>query len=252
MKIGQEDRDLFEKSCRYILDQERMRLGIGTLGEKTVHAVLKNYLVPRQECHEQKCEGFVADILLEGEIMEIQTAGFNKLRRKLEVFLPEYEVTVVYPIPETKWLLWIDQETGELSGKRKSPKKGSYYQVFSELYRIKMFLKDPNLHFRLILMDMEEYRLLNGWSSDRKKGSTRFDRIPVTINSECMINSAQDYQILIPEKLPQSFTSGEFGKAAGISRQKAQTALNILNHMEAVFKVGKQGNTILYERAGSN
>ena len=127
MNITAEDKEQFHLACKKLREEERCRLGIGTLSEKTVHAVLKNYLVPRPEFHEVKCEGYVADILFEDEIFEIQTANFNKLRNKLERFLKEYEVTIVYPIPATKWLYWINQETGECSQKRKSPKRGSYY-----------------------------------------------------------------------------------------------------------------------------
>ncbi|WMC92706.1 hypothetical protein [Kineothrix sp. MB12-C1] len=43
----------------------------------------------------------------------------NKIRTKLEVFLERHPVTVVYPIPHTKWLIWIDEETGEFSKKEK-------------------------------------------------------------------------------------------------------------------------------------
>ena len=112
LELTKEDREEFQKACKEILEKERLRLGIGTLQEKTVHAVLKRYLVPDESCHEIKCGRYVADILCEGEIMEIQTAGFNKLRGKLEEFLKSKEVTVIYPIPYTKWLIWIDKETG--------------------------------------------------------------------------------------------------------------------------------------------
>lgn len=119
--------------------------------------------------HEIPIENYVADIYTGKEIIEIQTRQFNRMRDKLRAFLPLYPVTVVYPIPRYKWLIWIDEKSGELSAPRKSPAKGSAYQAFKELYKIKMFLKEPNLHFKFVLLDMEEYRLLNGWSRDRKR-----------------------------------------------------------------------------------
>ena len=39
-----------------------MRQGIGTLSEKTVHAVMKNYYAPDTDMHEILIENFVADI----------------------------------------------------------------------------------------------------------------------------------------------------------------------------------------------
>ena len=63
-----------------------MRQGIGTLSEKTVHAVMKNYYAPDTDMHEIPIENFVADIYTGQEIIEIQTRAFNKMRRKLTLF----------------------------------------------------------------------------------------------------------------------------------------------------------------------
>ena len=189
----------------------------------------------------------MADIYTDGEIIEIQTRQFNKLRDKLQAFLPLYPVTIVYPIPREKWLIWIDEESGSLSQKRKSPKRGNAYMIFPELYKIKMFLKDENLRIRPVLLDMEEYRLLNGWSKDKKKGSSRFDRIPTVLVEEVEINCPKDYMQFVPYDLPEQFTTKSFAKAAHISTSLAQTTLNILYHVGVVERVGKQGNLYLYE-----
>ena len=109
-----------------------MRRGIGTLSEKTVHAVMKNYYTPDTDMHEIPIKKiFVARHLHIGqEIIEIQTRAFNKMRRKLDAFLPLYPVTIVYPIPHIKWLSWINEETRETSPKRKSPKTGNPYGIY--------------------------------------------------------------------------------------------------------------------------
>lgn len=238
--------DRFEQAKEKIIGKSRERNGIGTLSEKTVHAVLKNFYAPDEDMHEIPIGNFVADIYTGKEIIEIQTRNFNTMRPKLKSFLEEYPVTVVYPIPHRKWLSWIDEETGECSPKRKSPLTGSAYMAFPELYKIKMFLKNRNLRLRFLLLDMEEYRLLNGWSSDKKKGSCRFDRIPTKLVDEIVIERIEDYVQFIPPQLTR-FTSAEFAKAAHIRRPLAQTTLNILYEVEAVVRVGKQGNNYLYE-----
>jgi hypothetical protein len=66
-------------------------------------------------------------------------------------------VTVVYPVARTKWLVWIDEETGAVTKKRKSPKLGRPYEILRELYRIKPLLKNNNLRFCIVLLDIEEY-----------------------------------------------------------------------------------------------
>ena len=240
------DQKAFEDAKKRIIGVDRQRLGIGTLSEKTVHAILKNYYEPDEDKQEIPIENYVADIYADGEIIEIQTRQLNKLRGKLTAFLPLYPVTVVYPIPREKWLIWIDEESGELSNKRKSPVKGNPYLAFPELYKIKMFLKDPNLRLRLLLLDIEEYRLLNGWSRDKKRGSSRFDRIPVTLAEEIEIDCLKDYMQFVPYELEGSFTSKEFAKAAHIPVPLAQTVLNILYHVGTVTRVGKEGSQYLY------
>lgn len=243
------DEARFEQAKQKIIGMNRERQGIGTLGEKTIHAVLKNYYAPDCEMQEIPIENFVADIFTGTEIIEIQTRSFNVMRRKLDTFLKQYPVTIVHPIPRIKWVSWIDEETGEASPKRKSPKKGNPYQAFVELYKIRPFLKNENLHFKFALIDMEEYRLLNGWSRDKKRGSERFDRIPLEFVEEVCIDRREDYMQFVPFDLPEPFTSREFVKCAKIPMRLANVVLLILTDLSVVTRVGKQGNCYLYELA---
>lgn len=241
------DQVRFEKAREKIIGKNRARGGIGTLSEKTMHAVLKNYYAPDEDMHEVPIENYVADIYTGTEIVEIQTRSMNRMRKKLEAFLPLYPVTIVYPIPREKWLYWIDEETGEVSQKRKSPKKGNPYLAFVELYKIRPFLSHPNLRLRLDLIDMEEYRLLNGWSRDRKKGSERYDRIPKAFVEEVCIDCIRDYMQLIPYELPEQFTTKEFAKCVKVPAGLAGTILLIFNDLELVRRIGKKGNSYIYE-----
>lgn len=236
----------FERAKAQVIGVERQRPGIGTLSEKTVHAILKRYYAPDESMHEISIGNYVADIYTGKEIVEIQTGQFNRMRDKLAFFLQEYPVTIVYPIPRQKWLIWIDEESGELSKPHKSPAKGTAYQAFKELYKIKMFLKEPNLRLIFALIDMEEYRLLNGWSADKKKGSCRYDRIPCSLAEEVFVENVKDYLQFVPYALQEPFTSENFAKAAHIRKPLAQTVLNILTYVECVERVGKEGNKYLY------
>jgi hypothetical protein len=240
------DNKRFERARNRIIGIDRPRQGIGTLSEKTVHAVLKNYYAPDEDMHEIPIENFVADIYTGTEIIEIQTRSFNTMRRKLAAFLPLYPVTIVYPIPHVKWLYWIDEESGEISTKRKSPKKGNPYQAFIELYKIRSFLGNVNLRLRIDLIDMEEYRLLNGWSRDKKKGSDRFDRIPLDLIDEVCIDRREDYMQFVPADIPDEFTAKDFASCAHIPVRLAQTTLLILTDLDIVDRIGKKGRGILY------
>lgn len=243
------DNILFQRACDEAFNEELASNGIGTYGEKTVHSVLKNYLEPDYSNHEVKVGNFVADISNKEGIIEIQTRDFNKLRRKLTAFLTLSPVTIVYPIPSSNWIRWINPQSGEISPPRKSPKTGKPYGIFPELYKIKNYLKDPNLHIHIILINTEEYRLLDGWSKDKKKGATKCDRIPTEIIEEISINSLADYNCLIPSNLEEPFTSKDYKKATGIPISHAQTGLNILHYVGVLDRVGKKGNAYLYSRA---
>lgn len=240
------DKQRFEWAKEKIIGLSRERKGIGTLSEKSMHAILKLYLEPNADYHEIPVNGYVADIYRDGSIIEVQTANFNKLRDKLSVFLNEYEVTIAYPIPHEKWLSWMDTETGELGKKRKSPKTGTPYEAFIQLYKIKQFLNNPNIRIKLLLINMDEIRLLNGWSYNKKRGSTRFDRIPRDLVDEIDFESAKDYIQMVPMELPETFLAKDFAKAAHINTGLAQVTLNILTYTKVVKRVGKSGNAILY------
>ncbi|MFI3201206.1 MAG: hypothetical protein R3Y54_06740 [Eubacteriales bacterium] len=241
------DFEKYERVKQEILQTTRERKGIGTLSEKTIHAILKAYYATSEEEVEVHLEGKVVDIYNGKEVIEIQTRSFEKLRGKLEVLLPKYQVALVYPIPRKKYVIWINEETGEMSKPRKSPQTGSEYFIFKELYKIKQFLTHENLQLKIVLMDMEEFRLLNGWSKDKKKGSTRFDRVPLTFVQETIITSMRDYVQLIPCELEEPFTVKDFAKVAKIKRELAQVVIHILASLGIISHIGKQGKAYLYE-----
>ncbi|MGN0593977.1 MAG: hypothetical protein ACI4I6_02355 [Hominimerdicola sp.] len=238
----------FQIACDKIIGVQREKNGIGTLSEKTLHAVLKNYFEPHEDNHEIPVGGFVADIVNENGIIEIQTRQFNKLLRKLEAFLEFCNVTVVYPMPVIKYVRWLDLETGELSERRKSPKTAKIYDIFDELYKIKFTLDNPRFRLCICMLEAEDIRYLNGRSKDRKRGSSRCDRIPIRLIDEIYISSPEDFKIFIPESLPQQFTSLDYAKHCKISRNLAQTGLNVLTYLEVVERAGKSGNTIIYRK----
>ncbi len=241
------DKERFINICDKVFHSEKiLDGGIGTLSEKTLHAALKHFFEEDISYHEVGCEGFIADIKRDNEIIEIQTAGFNKLRRKLDAFLPDNKVTICYPIPHIKKLLWINPEDGTISSPRKSPKTGSIYNCFFELYKISAYLTHPNLSLCLVLIDLDEYRCLNVKGRNQKMHTVRYERIPTALHEICFISDYSRYGLLVPESLTHEFTSKDFAKAAKITRHHAQTALKVLTTTGTVTRIGKKGNEIVY------
>ena len=234
---------------RIIVFEERERHGIGMQMEKTLHAVLKCYKDPDPDHHEIPVEGYIADIYSEQGIIEIQTAHLGNLRAKLDTFLPLFPVRVVYPIAHRKRVIWIDPDTGEQAENNLSTHIGTYYTAFRELYRIRPYLTRPGLTLELLLIDLEEYRIKDGWSRDRKRGSHRFDTIPVSLQGELVLERPEDYMQLVPENLPEPFTAADFAAAAGIPRALASTVMLLLTETGTVLRVGRQGHAWLYRLA---
>lgn len=233
------------------IDDENAGDIIGTLSERTLHSTLKSYYEPDTDKHEKRFLGFVADIVNESGIIEIQTGSFDRLRRKLDAFLAEIHVTVVYPATRYKWLTWIDPKTGETTSKRKSPKVGNAYAVYPELYKIKWLLTNPNLSVHIIMVDIEEYRKANRGLSDPKRagryGSVRSERIPVGLGDEIILDKPSDYRALMPSTLPEQFTSKDFAREAKLYIGQAQTALTVLNYVGAVERVGHNKSGYIYK-----
>ena len=219
MSVRDED---FLKARDKILGSSRYRKGIGTLGEKTLHAVLKEFYEPDADSQEVKIGSYVADIV------------------------GENDVTVVYPVARVKYLSWLDEETGELSKPRKSPKSPDEFSVFRELYSLRKFINHPHFHFVVCFLEVLEIKSLNGWSKDKKRGAVRFDRIPQKLLGELCLYSREDYRQFVPVRVEKDFTSAEFALAIGKSRETARELLYVLEAAELVLRTGKKGNNILY------
>ncbi len=240
------DADRFDRAIATIVTRNHENHGIGTLGEKSVHAVVKCYMEPDEDFHETPIDGYVADIFRDDKVIEIQTGSFEKLRGKLAAFLPNYHVTVVHPIPANKTLCWVDPDTGEVAEKRKSNKHGTPQMIFSELYAIRPFLKDPNLSIVILLIDIEETKLLDGYGPNKKKRATKYDRLPLRLLEEIHLDCPDDYRMLIPIEL-EHFTSAEFAKATGIYKEEGTTAMQILNELGVVERVDRTKKGYIYE-----
>ena len=221
--------------------------GIGTLSEKALHAALKAYYEPDAESREITLGGFVADIVGEDGIIEIQTRGFERLRDKLTAFLEAARVTVVYPIVQKRWLCWVDPETGEVEPKKKSPKKEIPFDVFPELYKIKKHMQHPNFTLRLAVLESTDYKYLDGYGEKKKIRATRGERIPDALLDEITLRTPADYLALIPE-LPEPFTTKDLAKAVKRKISAAQAAVNVLYTVGAIDRVGREKNAYLYRK----
>lgn len=241
--------DGFEAACARVIGQEREKRGIGTEGEKTLHAVLKWYYDPDETHHEVPLGRWRADVFDGRRVVEIQTRQLFKLRPKLEAFLADYPVLVVHPLPARKWLSWIDPTTGECTPRRLSPKRGAVYDAFTELRGLGPLLAHPRLSVCLPLIDVWETRLLDGWGNGGKRGSHRADRVPVALADEVTLACPADYVRLLPPGLPDRFDAAAFARAARVTPRRARDGLHTLCAVGVIERDGRDGRRYLYRPA---
>ena len=229
------------------VEADRLREGIGTLGEKTLHAVLKHFYQPDATYHEQKIGSFFADIAKDGEIIEIQTRDLYRLKKKIAAFLEMgYRVRVVHPVPRNRRVYWIDSE-GNLSEGRKSPKTGRPHTAAPELATLESLIGKPGLSFTVLLLDVEDFRNLDGWGRGGKRGSSRFERMPLAYVEEVHLSAPEDWRSLLPIGLPSSFTAAEFHKKGGYTSRQGYYALRLFVELGMIRRIGSKGKAFLYE-----
>lgn len=238
------DKMRFAEARRKLLEKPQSK-GIGTLSEKTVHAVLKEYYGGGEENKEIPLGGFVADVVSEDGVIEIQTRALYRLERKLEALLPLCRVTVVYPIEARKYLLDIDPDSGELISKRLSPKRVKIWHGIAELYGIRKFLGDENLTVRFPVLTVEETRIR---AVEKKRRADKIDKLPADMTEEVVIRRKEDIAALLPEKLPDGFTSAEFAKLCRINADTAGKCIRVLSVMGIITECGKQGRCKLWKK----
>lgn len=257
------------ESCPAVCD------GIGTYKEKRLHALLKDFYCPDRACQEVKLtdahltgsyaeltdasarratDRYVADILTDdGEIIEIQTGGFYPLVKKLHFYLcaTGYRVTVVRPVAHLKWLRWMDEATGELTERRRSPKRGDVKDIARELYWLLPYLAERRLTLCIPLLEVEEIRILNGYGNGGKRGSTRYDRLPIALCDEVVLRTPEDYaDIFLPsaDRLPAPFTAAEYAKAVGLRGKAVYAMLRMLTELRFLTPAAPRGRAGTWER----
>lgn len=231
---------------------------IGTLGEKSMHSILKRFFVPDESCHEVPIRGerdgdrhrYVADALRDGKIYEIQTGSFYPLVPKISYYMNEtaYDVTLVHPIPAVRYKVWIDPETGEVADRRKSPKKGSAEDALREIFWLRGMLRNPRFQILLLMLEEEEYRYLDGWSRDKKRGSNRCERVPAALLGTVLLGGPEDYRLFLKPELAAEFTASEFGVLYGLRGRAVYSALKVFLGIGLFEQIGMRGRSALYRR----
>ena len=245
----------FARICEKAILQERANgdAGIGTLQEKRLHWVIKHYLCDNEDYHEVGLANtrFVSDVRIGNLIFEVQTGDFYPMKKKIEYYLSktDCDITIVHPIPLVKWISWIDPKTREISPRKRSPQKGRAEDLLPQLYCLIPHLQNPRLHYQLLFLEAEDFRLLNGRRSrDRKKGAEKYERIPLALLGEMELQTPSDFLQFIPAELPSHFTVKQFSTLTGIRGRDAYSAVRALAGLGLFAAADPIGRSMGWER----
>lgn len=235
-----------EEILQKVKSNEIINDSIGTKQEKNIHKVLKYYLCEDANNHEIKVDNYYVDVLKDDMIYEIQTRSFNLIKDKINALLKFHNVTIVYPMTIEK-MIYILDEKNEIIRKRKSPKSASPLTICSELYKIKHLLSHPNLHLMIILLKTNETRYLR-MNRYHRLVSSRIDEVPLEISSSLTFNQISELVLLLPDNLPNEFTTTDLKKSLKVSQKEAVLIANILYSLKGIDRIGKRGNSYIYKK----
>ena len=219
-------------------------MSIGTKHESSLHRELKFQYAGQDGETEAEVAGFVADgVNAKGEYIEIQTGSFGPLKKKA---LALRRLKVVHPVIIAKYIE-VYNKRGRLQYRRKSPRKGTPWDLFYVLVYAPELPKTPGLVIELALVDAAEQRVQDGKGSWRRRGVSIRDRRMLAVHERITLKKPSDYTRFVPFKKNEKFISALLAQKAGISVDLARKTLYVLVKLGIVKKTGKQGNSFVYK-----
>ncbi|HEY5889912.1 MAG TPA: hypothetical protein VIW94_04310 [Acidimicrobiia bacterium] len=220
--------------------------GIGTLGEKPLHASLKRWYAAPGDQIEVPFEGYVIDLVREDLLIEIQTRSFSSMKSKLTKLLDGgHRVRIVHPIAIDRWIVKVDG-AGDLVSRRRSPKHGSALDIFSELVSFPDLIVRKELELELVLVEEDEirqHRIDGPW---RRNGWAVVERRLVEVVETLRIATPRDLASLLPAGLGETFTTSGLASASGRPLRLVQQMAYCLRKAGAIETVGKVGKAVEY------
>jgi hypothetical protein len=220
--------------------------GIGTKREGSLHRALKFRYTGRAGTIEVSRGAYVCDgVNEEGEMLEVQTGSFGPLKKKIPELLRLGPVRIVHPIIIRKSIETWDAK-GTLLRSRKSPRKGTPWDLFKALIYAPELPLAQGLSLELALVDVRETRVLDGKGSWRRKGASIADKSVTEYHETLVFTAPRDYKYFLPFKARENFTVKGLAEKAGIQAAVARKALYVLTRIGLAKRVGKEGNAVVY------
>jgi hypothetical protein len=221
-------------------------MDIGILNERALHAALKEWCALPGDQLEVKVDGYFIDIVRGDLLIEIQTRNFSAIKRKLIDLTQRHPLRLVYPIAQEKWIVKRPKEPGDSQTRRKSPKRGQVAHLLSELVSFPELLNVPNFSLDVLLIQEEEIRHYDGRKGWRRRGWVTEERYLLKVLESHLFEDAADLWRLIPDGLPDEFTTADLARVMSVPKRVAQQAAYCLRKADQIEQVGKRGRSNLY------
>ena len=231
---------------KLLVGLQEMSSKIGSLNEKPLHAALKQWYAQPNDQFEVSVDGFIIDIVRDDLLLEIQTRNFAGMKRKLLKLTEQHPVQLIHPIAREKWIVKLAEDGQSELNRRKSPKRGTFEDIFGELVSFPQLLSHPNFSLLVLLIQEEEVRRYDGKRGWRRRGWVTHERRLLKVVGQRLFETPEDMKALIPDKLAEPFTTADLAAALGKSKRLAQKMAYCLREMGAIAQVGKRGRAILY------
>ena len=218
---------------------------IGSLNEKALHAALKQWYRQPDDQVEVLVDGYFIDLVRDKLLIEIQTGNFSAIKRKMASLARNHPVRLIYPIAREKWIIKHDAKGNQLS-RRKSPKQGSLFGIFTELVSFPELVMHPNFSMEVVCIREEEVRCFDKRHGWRRKGWVVHERRLLQVVSQHLFRIPEDWRELLPSGLPEPFTTKDLAQALDTPRWMAQKMTYCFRKMGILTQVGKRGNARLY------
>jgi len=221
--------------------------GLSTYREGSLHAALKAQYTRPGDRVEEPVDGYVIDVVRDDELVEIQTASFASAARKLRRLVGTHRIVLVHPIAVQRWLVRVDADGVMLSRKR-SPKRGQPLDIFEHLVAFPELIADVNFSLELALIDEEEIRgpVPEGKRYRYPRTWVRLDRRLVEVVGTMRVDSPADLARLLPDGLPETFTSADIATASRRSKRLAMRTAYCLQRAGAAECTGRMGRLQTY------
>lgn len=199
---------------------------------------------------EAAVDGYIVDVLRDDLIIEVQTANFSSIARKLRDLVTRHRVRLVHPIPRDRWIVKLPRRRGEAMTRRKSPKHLGAIDVFSELVSIPELIGHENFELDVVLTGEEAVWRFDGRRGWRRRGWVTVERRLLEVYETLSLRCAGDYASMLPAGLPGAFMTSDLAAAMGCPRWMAQRVAYCLRHGGLIERVGSRGRAVVYGVAG--